>query len=555
MLNFASFFYYIGYIGKNFRIFYGVIFLLFIALFFEYLATSLLIPLAPQQTAVNSWLILFWVNVAHFLGFVPSTRLWLWLFFIVLIFRLVLGYLLTILMTWLGKFIHETLSDKVFSHIILNEPMSEIYKRSVGHYITLAGDDTFKSGTIITCFFQGLVGVLTSIIGIILLYFFSPIFFWGLVLFLGISVLFLIIAFRYVFKINYGATNLSRALNTNFIEALNSIRSLRTMHFENYIINSYALQIHRYVRLLLNIEAIKSGMKIFPIIALLFAAVIILNPKNNLNINDTTLVGGTLILMRVFVSLGQMMTAFTQAFTDIRAVKDIRTLIQLGKKSNFQVNKFKEDKLKSLELKNISFSYNHNKILKNLSFQFNVGRTYAIIGPSGTGKSTLADIILGLITPDNGSVIINNGTISLNEAKCKIVLVEQHPKIFTASLKENLLLGHNVDNAKILDVLSAVNLLELVNSLDLGLDTILDYQGDNFSGGQIQRLGIARALVRSPDILILDEATSALDPKTRIAVVKKLRIWMSDGIIIFITHDCEIAKLADKVLYVNKMMD
>jgi len=552
MLNFGSLFHYLAYVAKNFRIFYGVILLLLITLFFEYLATSLLIPLAPQQTTSNSWLISFWVNIAHLLDLRPSTRLWLWLFFIILIFRLILAYLLTILMTWLGKRVHETLSDKIFSHILSNEPMSDIYKRSIGHYITLAGDDTFKSGTIITCFLQGLTGVFTSLIGIILLYFFSPIFFLGLLLFLGINIFFIIIALRFILRMNYKSIDLSRELNTNFIEALNSIRSLRTMHFENYIVNSYAMQIHRYVRMLLNIDAIKSGVKIFPIIALLFAAIFILSPNNNLNINDTTLVGGTLILMRIFVSLGQMMTAFIQAFTDIRAVKDIRILVQFGEKDIFKANNFKKTKLKSLEIKNITYSYSQEKILKNLSFKFNAGKTYAIIGPSGSGKSTLADILLGLITPDSGSVIFNNGSISRNEAKTKIVLVEQNPKIFSCSMKENLLLGKKVDDTLILDVLNTVNLLELVNGLELGLETILDYQGDNFSGGQIQRLGIARALIRLPDILILDEATSALDPKTRVNIFEKLRVWMSGGIIIFITHDYEIAKLCDETLNINK---
>jgi ABC-type bacteriocin/lantibiotic exporter with double-glycine peptidase domain len=91
----------------------------------------------------------------------------------------------------------------------------------------------------------------------------------------------------------------------------------------------------------------------------------------------------------------------------------------------------------------------------------------------------------------------------------------------------------------------------MVGTLEHGLDTRLSYLGENFSGGQRQRLGIARALVRQPDLLILDEATSALDPATRIEVVAKLRARMRDGIIIFITHDPEIAALADQVLTIG----
>jgi ATP-binding cassette subfamily B protein len=90
-----------------------------------------------------------------------------------------------------------------------------------------------------------------------------------------------------------------------------------------------------------------------------------------------------------------------------------------------------------------------------------------------------------------------------------------------------------------------------VRELAQGLDTRLTYLGENFSGGQRQRLGIARALIRQPDVLILDEATSALDPATRVEVVAKLRTRMRDGIIIFITHDPAIAALADEVLSID----
>jgi ATP-binding cassette subfamily B protein len=132
------------------------------------------------------------------------------------------------------------------------------------------------------------------------------------------------------------------------------------------------------------------------------------------------------------------------------------------------------------------------------------------------------------------------------------MLVEQQPKIFSSSVKENLLMGLQASDAELYAVLEIVNLDGMVRSLEAGLDTRLTYLGENFSGGQRQRLGIARALLRNPDVLILDEATSALDPETRIHVVAKLRERMRDGIIIFITHDEEIAAMADEVLKIEK---
>jgi ATP-binding cassette subfamily B protein len=131
------------------------------------------------------------------------------------------------------------------------------------------------------------------------------------------------------------------------------------------------------------------------------------------------------------------------------------------------------------------------------------------------------------------------------------MLVEQQPKMFSSTIRDNLLLGARADDEQVFAALEAVNLDGMVRSLEQGLDTRLTYLGENFSGGQRQRFGIARALVHSPDVLILDEATSALDSNTRAEVVAKLRARMRDGIIIFVTHDPEIVVLADEVLSIG----
>ena len=144
------------------------------------------------------------------------------------------------------------------------------------------------------------------------------------------------------------------------------------------------------------------------------------------------------------------------------------------------------------------------------------------------------------------TVSVNDGSLPLQVARARFMLVEPQPKIFSTTVKDNLLLGAKASDAAVLAALETVNLDEMVRVLNQGLDTRLTYLGENFSGGQRQRLGIARALIRQPDVLILDEATSALDSATRIEVVAKLRDRMREGIIIFITHDPEISALADQ---------
>jgi ABC-type bacteriocin/lantibiotic exporter with double-glycine peptidase domain len=551
----AQIYHFTAYVARNFKAFYVIILMTMMVLLLEYLATSLMIPMAPSQTAANSPVTKVWFWGARELSLEPDLRTWLWLFFIVMMMRVILGYLLSVLTTWLGKEVHKSLSGKVFRHILLNEPMSNVYTRSVGHYITLAGDDTFKSGTIISSLFQAAVGFFTALVGMVVLYQFSLPLFTGVVLFLLIIMVAIAFLLRQVLRMNAQAVNMSRELNTTFVEALNSLRSLRSLHGEHFVIATYSGQIHSYIKMLVELDAIKTGIRALPAIVILFLAVILLQPGSVVEITNGALFSVTIIIIRIFVSLGQMMTAGSQLLTDIRAVNDIGALVKLPNESSTKpILHNLADQVKTIELMQISFAYgDRGSVLEDINFSFKAGHTYAVVGPSGSGKSTLADILLGLSVPVTGQVVVNGGQMRLVEARERFMLVEQQPKIFSTTVKENLLLGAQASDKELYEALEIVNLDGLIRSLSRGLDTKLSYLGENFSGGQLQRLGIARALIRRPDVLLLDEATSALDQQTRIEVVGKLHSRMSDGIIIFITHDTEIATLADHVLQIQKI--
>jgi ABC-type bacteriocin/lantibiotic exporter with double-glycine peptidase domain len=543
---------YTGFVARNFRVFYVVASLTLLVLVLEYLATSLMIPLAPGQAAASSPVTRAWTGFAELLSLEPVSRTWLWLFFLVMMVRLVLGYVLSVLTTWLGKRVHETLSGKVFGHILLKEPMGRVYTRSVGHYITMAGDDTFKSGTIVSSLLQAAVGFFTALVGMVVLYQFSLYTFVCVVLFLLASLGVIAFLLRRVVRVNNRAVNLSRELGTTFVEALNSLRSIRSLHGQRFVMATYAAQIHTYIRMLVEMDAIKTGVKALPAIVLLLLAAIALRPGAAVGMTEAALFAGTVIVIRVFASLGQMVAAGSQLLTDIRAIKDIGTLVELAQEEQRVADVIAPVPVRNLSLQQVSFGYgDRGRVLDDVSFRFEAGHTYAIVGPSGAGKSTLADILLGLSVPDSGAVTVNDGDLPLEVARARFMLVEQQPKIFSTTVKENLLLGLRASDDVLYAALETVNLDGMVRDLAQGLDTRLTYLGENFSGGQRQRLGIARALIRQPDVLILDEATSALDPSTRVEVVAKLRARMRDGIIIFITHDLEIAALADEVLPID----
>ena len=187
-------------------------------------------------------------------------------------------------------------------------------------------------------------------------------------------------------------------------------------------------------------------------------------------------------------------------------------------------------------------------MLSDFSLSLLRGKCYAIVGPSGTGKSTLADLLLGLVTQTRGEIGINGHAARDVDLRSRVILVEQQPRIFSVSVRENITLGFEASDQDVRAAIDAVEMNSFIGHLPRGLDTLLDYQGANLSGGQRQRLSIARALLRKPQILILDEATSALDSETEKLVIRSVRHAMRDGILVFITHDPDVAAAADQVI-------
>lgn len=546
---------------SNFSSSYIVLVLAILVLLLEYVATSLMIPMAPGQTASNSAVLAVWTTIAAKLGMEPVTKTWLWLFFVVMIARLAFGYVLTVLTAWLGKRLHRAMNGKIFSHILRNEPMSQVYMRSVGYYITLAGDDTFRVGTIVATMLQTVIGLSTALVGLVVLFQFSVPIFLGVSTFLLASLALTALLLRRMVRVNNRVVGLSREIGTTFIESLNSLRSIRSLQTETFVIRTYSQQIRTYVKMLVEMEAIKSGVRTFPAIALLLLAAVLMRPGQEVGISEASIFAATIIIIRIFASLGQMATAGTQLLTELRALRDVRALVDLADMKSETDSQAAPDAdaepllhVSSIRLDKVAYGYGaRGLVLDNVNFEFKAGHTYAIVGPSGAGKSTLADLLLGLDKPSGGAILVNADTLPHFKARHRIALVEQQPKIFSTTLKENLLLGTTASDTELLGALQDVDLSDMVRSLPAGMETRVSYLGENFSGGQRQRLGIARALVRDPDVLILDEATSALDPDTRRSIVDRLRTRMKDGIIIFITHDMEIAQLADEVLRINAL--
>ena len=205
----------------------------------------------------------------------------------------------------------------------------------------------------------------------------------------------------------------------------------------------------------------------------------------------------------------------------------------------------------SLSLNSISFNYEKENIINNLSIEINRGDFIGIAGESGSGKTTLINIILGFFKPKNGDIFFNGEKINNIKSLQNIIgYVQQDVYIMDGTIKENILFGsEDHDEKKLLSVCSKVNLLDFVNSLDNKFETKIGELGSLISGGQKQRIGIARAIYNNRKILILDESTNSLDHKTEEEIFKLLKELNNNGLtLLMIAHNYELFKHCNKII-------
>lgn len=205
-----------------------------------------------------------------------------------------------------------------------------------------------------------------------------------------------------------------------------------------------------------------------------------------------------------------------------------------------------------LEFRNVSFSYGKDKVLDNVSFKVNKGETVALVGASGGGKTTVARLAARFYDADEGDIFIGGTSIKEYKKEAlsqKVAFVFQMSKLFKMSLRENLLLGDpNASDEEIEQALVRAGAKEIVDNLEKGLDTVYGTKGTYFSGGEIQRLSIARAFLKNADFVILDEATAFADPENEHIIQTSFKELSKDKTTLMIAHRLSTVINADRIL-------
>ena len=216
----------------------------------------------------------------------------------------------------------------------------------------------------------------------------------------------------------------------------------------------------------------------------------------------------------------------------------------------------KNDFNKEISIKNINFKYESENVLKDFSLTIPKGKTIALVGQSGSGKSTIANLLTRFYDVSDGDIFIDNVNIkdmNLQALRGLMGLVTQDSILFNDTIKANIALGkHNATDDEIVDALKIANAFEFVKDLPLGIYTNIGDAGNKLSGGQKQRLSIARAVLKNPPIMILDEATSALDTESEKLVQVALENMMQNRTSIVIAHRLSTIQKADLIVVMKK---
>jgi subfamily B ATP-binding cassette protein MsbA len=250
-------------------------------------------------------------------------------------------------------------------------------------------------------------------------------------------------------------------------------------------------------------------------------------------------------------------SSFSALMNGIVAGERVLSLIDsknelVDKPDAFKIDKFHD----KIEFRNVSFSYEQNLVLNDISFTIEKGKTVALVGPSGGGKSTISDLIPRFYDPQQGQILIDGVNIkdcTMESLREQMGIVNQESLLFNDTIFNNIAFGKpNATLEEVMYAAKVANAHHFIIETENGYQTSIGDRGMKLSGGQKQRLNIARAVLKNPPVLILDEATSALDTESEKLVQEALFRLMENRTTLVIAHRLSTIQNADEILVVEK---
>lgn len=471
-------------------------------------------------------------------------------------------FLQKMIMEYTGHKVMHDLRLRLYRHI-QEQSMAFFTRQPVARLVTRVTNDVQNMHELFTTFIALVFKDLFLLVGIATVLLLLD---WRLAL-AGLSVLPLVVwaAGRFSSR----ARDVFRALrikvaeiNTRMSESIEGIRTIQTFcQEENNYRHFAALNAENYALGMRQIHIFAVFMPLIEVLGIVSIAVLLF--YGGLHVLDEHISLGVLVAalsyMRMFFrplrDLAENYNVLQNAMASAERIFDLLdTREQLPQPlARQRVKPMDSADPLALRLDNVSFSYAPGeKVLDRVSFDVPMGRTIALVGPTGAGKTSVLNLIMRLYDPDKGQVLLREEPIQhwdLERMRSLMALVPQEPVLFSGTLRQNIFPDRNGDDQAYADhIVAAANCSELVARLPQGLDTPLVKSGAGLSSGERQLVSIARALARDPQIILLDEATSYIDSQTEAAIHQALQNLMAGRTCILVAHRLSTARSADQIL-------
>ncbi len=479
----------------------------------------------------------------------------------ILILEVLLRYVFVYSANWLGQMVIRDLRVRVFKHIT-SMRLSYFDTTPIGTSTTRTINDI---ETINTVFSQGVITILADILTLFAVFAIMMYTSWKLTLVCLTVLPFLIIA-SYIFKEKVKAsyqivrTQISK-MNAFLQERITGMRIVQIFNAEKLELQKFNNINREYTQA--NLDAILYYAIFFPVVDIIAAAslgLMVWYGARGVISEDVTL--GALVAFPIFLNM---------LFRPIRMMADKFNTLQMGMvaaervfnvlDSDKKIENKGTQKVKKLngkvEFKNVSFAYiGKNDVLKNISFEIKEGHTLALVGSTGSGKTTIINILNRFYDIRKGKILIDGVDIrdyELENFRSRIAIVLQDVFLFSGSVFENITLrDENISREKVLNAAKMIGAHEFIQKLPGGYDYKVMERGATLSMGQRQLISFVRALVFDPDILILDEATSSIDPETESVIQYAIEKLIEKRTSIIIAHRLSTIKHANNILVLDK---
>ena len=343
-------------------------------------------------------------------------------------------------------------------------------------------------------------------------------------------------------------------------ESINGITTIRAYAAETWIRNRFKEKLkinknakYKTLKLLALQHPVVGFIEAFGILAILALGAYRINSGLLDSEEFSSFFAAILMLIDPISHLTTNFNEFKQAEASLKRLKKVNSEpIEIDFENPIKLNNISG----KIEFKNVNFSYKNNlDVLRNINLKIFKGEIIAFVGASGAGKSTMMSLILKFLNPKSGDILIddnNLSTIASKTIRSNIAIVQQQPFLFSGTIKDSINIGRNYSDEEIRNSAKIANAHEFITKLPDKYNTFISERSLNFSGGQIQRLAIARAILGNPSILLLDEATSALDADSEAEVQKGLNQAMKSRTVIIIAHRLSTTQGADRIVVFDK---